>query len=1193
MPARKALSTPAKKRPISRLEGLAPTVLHYVLARDAAPTPLLVVAPDDEAAAQTAQELQALGRPDVFLLAGEVHTPFEVAAVSAREALARLGLRRRLLANEAPQTLVCSAPALQGSWMPEEAFVGAQASLRRGEDVDRDALLRRLIACGYQRVNQVEDEGTFAVRGGTVDVYPPGFAQPLRLDLFGDELAEIRAFVPQTQALGAHFASWTLSPIRDVIYAPQHVACAVAWLRAAREHSDVPTSRIRELIAAVEGHQYFFGIEALWPIFYPTRERVWDALHKAYPQLAVTDVEACRALWRARAERAQTERVRAVADFGPQPEVEAHVAEPQQLCADVVGAARWQHAPVWFGGEATEAAPPLRNFAALGQALAVRRKQADAGDLLGPLLDWLRHRGTGYGRVAFACNNHGSAMRLRELLAARKVRVRVVEAPLPVAAMGTSAKGRASPADSRGGVATTVHVAPLACGIDDPELGLAVLSDAELFGSAPVVRERRRRTPRPEGLNTLRDMRAGDLTIHQDHGIGRFEGLKRLVVDGVDGDFVQLTYADGDRLFVPVYRLSLLKRYHGSAANAQLDKLGGVRWERAKRRVRDAVLSTAHTLLALEARRRAQQGFALPPPKEAYAAFVSSFPFEETPDQHKAIVATLADMQREVPMDRLVCGDVGFGKTEVAMRATFLAIEAGKQVAVLVPTTVLAEQHRQNFAARLAPFGAVVESLSRFRSPKEAKEVLARLKNKQVDVLIGTHRLLSGDAHFADLGLLVVDEEQRFGVKHKERIKQLRAHVHVLTLSATPIPRTLHMATAGLRDLSLIQTPPLERSAIRTEVLRYDAEVLQEAIRRELHRGGQVFVVSNRVQGIDDVATQLRLLVPEAEVLVGHGQMSGHELEEVMVRFVHRKAQILLCTTIIESGIDIPSVNTMVVLRADTFGLSQLYQLRGRIGRGRERAYAYLMLPQNEALSKDALARLHLLKRFSELGSGFQVASHDLELRGAGDLLGADQSGHIASVGFELYTQLLHEAVEQARGQGPRQDVEPDIKVAVSAVFPERYMPEPIDRITFYQRMAEAADEAAIYEVIGEVQEIFGPVPEEAEALVALMLLRGRLRQLGATTLSAALDVTDREVLKVGVMFAADAAVDRLHLVELCQQPGSVFRLLPSGRLAIATKGPALQPADADRGRNEPYVLGKDLLTAVQQALGPLRVLHR
>ncbi|RYF11810.1 MAG: transcription-repair coupling factor, partial [Deltaproteobacteria bacterium] len=702
------------------------------------------------------------------------------------------------------------------------------------------------------------------------------------------------------------------------------------------------------------------------------------------------------------------------------------------------------------------------------------------------------------------------------------------------------------------------------------------LGDVDILGTPARRGQRLRRKKAPAaGLSTLRDLREGDPIIHQDHGIGRYLGLKRLVLGGVDGDYVHLEYAGGDKLYLPVYRLNVLQQYAGPKEAARLDKLGGVRWERAKQRVKDAVLAIAHELLALQAQRALRPGFALPPPDAAYQAFASSFPFEETADQKKAIADVLQDLRRDTPMDRLICGDVGFGKTEVAMRAAFLAVHGGRQVAVLVPTTVLAEQHCNTFAERFAPVGAVVEVLSRFRSAKQTRDILQRLKVGLVDVVVGTHRMLSADVHFKNLGLLVVDEEQRFGVKNKERIKQLRHQVHVLTLSATPIPRTLHMASVGLRDLSLITTPPLERSAIRTEVLRFDEDVMAEAIRRELHRGGQVFVVHNRVQSIGSMVSLVQRLVPEAKVAMAHGQMAAETLENIMVAFVHRETQVLVCTAIIESGIDIPSANTMIVNRADTFGLGQLYQLRGRIGRGNTRAFAYLMLPRSDKLGREASERLGLLKRFSELGAGFQIASHDLEMRGAGDLLGADQSGNIAAVGFELYTELLNEAVERARGQKQTEVVEPDIKIAVAAVLPEHYIPEPMQRLGYYQRMAQAHEDAEVYNIFAELQDLYGQAPPEAKALTEVMVVRLRLKKLGCNALSAAADGTN---LRMGLSFVIDAPVDRAHLAALCQQQPKRYRLLPSGKLALTLEG---------QGSLEEL----PQLEAIREALGVFRVL--
>jgi transcription-repair coupling factor (superfamily II helicase) len=767
--------------------------------------------------------------------------------------------------------------------------------------------------------------------------------------------------------------------------------------------------------------------------------------------------------------------------------------------------------------------------------------------------------------VLLACSSRGNAERLRELLLGRKIDLPLLERLPPLEGPGKDGPKR-SP--RRG-----IVIAGLSSGVVDAERGLALLTDAEIFGSAPARRARKRQRPEATGLSTLRDLRPGDFVIHVDHGVGKYLGLSRLVLHGVDGDYVHLEYQGGDKLYLPIYRLNLLQAYKGPASAAKLDKLGGTRWDRAKQRVKDAVLALAHELLATQARRKSQPGFALPEPDEHFRAFEASFPYEETPDQERAIVDVLGDLQKDTPMDRLVCGDVGFGKTEVAVRAAFLTVLAKKQVAVLVPTTVLAEQHGMTFKERLGPQGVTVEVISRFRSTKELAELVRRLQAGDIDVVVGTHRMLSSDIAFRDLGLLVVDEEHRFGVKHKERIKQFKAEVHVLTLTATPIPRTMHMAMVGMRDLSIIQTPPADRSAIKTEVTRFDEELIAEAIRKELTRGGQVFVVHNRVRSIQAMAELVQRLVPEARVGIGHGQMTPEALEKIMVDFIHRELNVLVCTAIIESGIDIPSANTMIVNRADTFGLAQLHQIRGRIGRGRERAYAYLLLPRSDRITKDAAERLSVLKRFSELGSGFSLATFDLDLRGAGDLLGSDQSGHIAAVGYELYTELLAEAVEQAKGQKAGAHVEPEIKLPVAAVLPESYVPEPMQRLAFYQRLTQAASDAAVFDIAGEIEDLYGAAPDEVKNLAEVMVIRRRLMTLGAVQLTA--DVIDGEA-RAGVAFLPDAAVDREELARRLVIEPKRYRLLPSGKLVITVPLPS---HDADP---------RALLRAVREELGEL-----
>jgi transcription-repair coupling factor (superfamily II helicase) len=592
--------------------------------------------------------------------------------------------------------------------------------------------------------------------------------------------------------------------------------------------------------------------------------------------------------------------------------------------------------------------------------------------------------------------------------------------------------------------------------------------------------------------------------VHEAHGIGRYHGLTTLTVEGRQGDFLLLEYADGGRLYLPVDRLDLISKYLGAPAGAaRLDRLGGGAWQRAKESVRASLRQMAENLLQIYAARSVAERTPFEADTAWQREFEVAFPFEETPDQLRAIEGVKADMEAPRPMDRLVAGDVGYGKTEVALRAAFKAVTEGRQAAVLVPTTVLAQQHFNTFSERFAPFPARVELLSRFRTAKEQRVVIDGLRRGTVDVVVGTHRLLSRDVQFKDLGLLVVDEEHRFGVAHKERIKQLRASVDVLTLTATPIPRTLYMSLSGVRDLSVIETPPADRLPVETIVMPFDRRVIREAIQRELERGGQVFFVHNRIQSLPSMTAFLRTLCPDARVVMGHGQMPERELEAVMVKFVSGQADVLVSTAIVESGLDIPASNTIIINRADRFGLAQLYQLRGRVGRERQQAYAYLLIPADGRLDEAAQRRLRVIEELTELGGGFKLAMRDLELRGAGNLLGAEQHGHIAAVGFDLYTKLLAEAVRELKGEPARTTSEPVISVEVEALLPAAYVPEVTQRLALYKRLSEAEAPAQVEEVRGELVDRFGPLPEPAAALVDVIGLRVAARQLGIERVEA------------------------------------------------------------------------------------------
>ncbi|HEY2369252.1 MAG TPA: transcription-repair coupling factor, partial [Polyangiaceae bacterium] len=674
--------------------------------------------------------------------------------------------------------------------------------------------------------------------------------------------------------------------------------------------------------------------------------------------------------------------------------------------------------------------------------------------------------------------------------------------------------------------------------------GLALVTEEEIFGGR-TRREKKTTSSdaaRASFAEDLRSLAVGDYVVHVDHGIGKYQGLVHKDINGLTVDLLVVEYDAGDKLYLPVYRLNQLQKYSGGeGAPPKIDRLGGQTFSKTKSRAKKAIRQMADELLRLYAERRAQLRDPMPDLDDEYRAFEATFPFDETPDQAKAIDDVQHDLGEGRPMDRLVCGDVGFGKTEVAIRAAFRVAMAGKQVAVLCPTTVLAQQHLRTFEARLRDYPIKIAPLSRFQSDKEARETLLAAKEGKVDIVIGTHRLLSKDVHFKDLGLLVVDEEQRFGVTHKERIKQLRAQVDVLTLTATPIPRTLQMAVGGLRDLSLITTPPADRRAVRTIVTRWEESIVGEAVRRELARGGQVFYVYNRVEGIYERATRLQQLVPEARIAVGHGQMES-TLEKTMIDFVDGKYDVLVATAIVESGLDIPRANTILIDRADIFGLSQLYQLRGRVGRSKERAYCYLIVPPIDSITDEARSRIEAIERHTELGSGFQIASLDLELRGAGDVLGGEQSGAVATVGFDLFCQMLEEAVHELRGDVIVHEVDPELSFDVVALLPEAYVPDVGVRLSLYKRLASAIDENHVGEIAEEMENRFGSPPVEAKRLVELMSIKTELRRLRVVGCEASARL-------VTLHLREDTPLDPKKITDLIRTPKSPYRLTPDMRL--------------------------------------------
>jgi len=1076
---------------------------------------LLVLCRSDEVAAALAQDLTFFLGEAVALL------PEREDELEARAG--RVEALHRLLTRQATVLVASVAAALPRTISPA-ALEGAVVSLYPQRIAPREELLRSLTAGGYRAVGQVTEPGEFAVRGGILDCYPPALGHPVRVEFFGDEVHSLRSFDSETQrSLGAA-AQVALLPLHEFLMTEEAagrmerrllatarregVAVPPAWLEALEQRRPIPEwdAFLPDLVSDPVSVLAYLPPDALI---------VWDE------KFALAE----RADAVLREDKAEADREPDVAPLFPAP------------------ADRWiawddfcREAQAWAGISLTAFATPPRDAAAGEAALSLLREipatgvEGYQGRIAGFLEDLDRWRRRGE-RVVLVARSEAQGRRLQEILRDHDLGARL---------------GRELP--EPGGIG--LWIGELAAGFRIESLQLALITEQEIFGAHAVMR-RRARPKEALPFTSFADLKAGDYVVHVDHGIAQYRGLEQLAVGGQDGDFLHLQYAGNDTLYVPVSKFHLVQRYvAGDSAGAQpaLDRLGGTSWAKAKERVRASVREMAGELLRLYAARQVLPGHAFPLDSPWQKEFEAAFPYDETPDQLQAIRDVKRDMERPHPMDRLVCGDVGYGKTEVALRAAFKAVMDGKQAAVLVPTTVLAMQHHQTFSARFANFPVRVEMLCRFRPTADLKQVVRGLGDGTVDIVIGTHRLLQRDVKFAALGLLIVDEEHRFGVAAKEALKQLRREVDALTLTATPIPRTLHMTMLGVRDASTIETPPEERLAIRTYVTPYDPDVIGEAIRRELARGGQVFFVHNRVESIHAVARRLKQIVPEARIGVAHGQQGEAALEKVMVDFYLKKVDVLLCTTIIESGLDVPSANTIIIDRADTLGLAQLYQLRGRVGRDKYRAYAYLLVPADGGMSEVARKRLQVIAELTELGSGFKIAARDLEIRGAGNLLGAEQSGHIAAVGFDLYTQLIQETVRELKGEPAETETDPTIRLRAEGFIPDSYVPDPALRLNLYKRLAALREANLLADFAEELADRFGPVPAEVEWLLRMLDLKLQARRLRIQEIDGRRDA-------IRVRFAPDPPVSPETILNLLRTERGRLKYLPEDTLEYRTDG--------------------------------------
>ncbi|KAF1717456.1 transcription-repair coupling factor [Pseudoxanthomonas yeongjuensis] len=1152
----------------------SPTALAWFIARAAGAHdgPLLAVARDTHGAHQLESDLQTLlgtdsdlpvfPFPDWETLAYDRFSPHPDIISQRLAALHTLPTLKRGIVVVPVQTLMQRLPPLR-------YVVGGSFDLRVGQKLDFDQEKRRLEAASYRNVPQVLDPGDFAIRGGLLDVYPMGAEAPLRIELLDDTIDSIRAFDPETQRSLEKTEAVKMLPGREV---PLDDPSLQRALDALRERFDVDTRR-SSLYQDLKSGIAPAGVEYYLPLFFEQTATLFDYLDgSAMPLIAEGAYEAAEAFWAQTGNRYEQRRH----------DIERPLLPPDELYLppDALRERLNRNARIEVCGPDH---PRREEAQALGEqpvpVLPLAAKDVEPAAAVKSFLSSYP------GRVMVAADSPGRREALMEVMQAAGLVPEVVasftdflsgrhprESGDPATfASAVETKPKAKSLDSRfrgnddsigiGGPRFAIAVAPFEDGfaLDHPRI--AVLTERQLFPERATQPHRRRRTGRePEAIiRDLGELSEGAPIVHEDHGVGRYRGLVVLEAGGTPGEYLEIEYAKGDRLYVPVAQLHLISRYSGaSVETAPLHSLGGEAWTKAKRKAAEKVRDVAAELLEIQARRQARAGLALHLDRAMYEPFAAGFPFEETPDQHHAIEAVLRDLQSAQPMDRVVCGDVGFGKTEVAVRAAFAAASAGKQVAVLVPTTLLAEQHYRNFRDRFADWPLKVEVLSRFKSAKEIKAELEKVSEGTLDVIVGTHRLLQADVKFKDLGLVIVDEEQRFGVRQKEALKALRANVHLLTLTATPIPRTLNMAMAGLRDLSIIATPPPNRLAVQTFITPWDGPLLRESFQRELARGGQVYFLHNDVESIGRMRNDLQQLVPEARIGVAHGQMPERELEQVMLDFQKQRFNVLLCTTIIESGIDIPNANTIVINRADRFGLAQLHQLRGRVGRSHHRAYAYLVVPDKRSMTGDAQRRLDAIAAMDELGAGFTLATHDLEIRGAGELLGEDQSGQMAEIGFSLYTELLERAVRSIRlGKLPDTDAGTahgaEVELHLPSLIPHDYLPDVHTRLTLYKRVSSAQDVDELRDLQVEMIDRFGLLPDPAKHLFAIAELK-----LAAT----ALGIRKLDLGENGgrIVFEAQPNIDPMSVIQMIQKQPKLYAMDGSDKLRI--KLPLPEPAD-------------------------------
>lgn len=1091
--------------------------------------PLLVLVANLDLAREMVRELQffAPNPNQIHLFPHWEMAPYEPLTPHCELEATRLATLQALLMGQV-KAVVTTVAALQQRVIPQKILRSLREELLFEEEYPRAILQQRLHDLGYRAVALVEDRGTYSFRGDIVDIFPPTQDQPIRIDFFGDYVERMRRFNPETQrSSDEEIKQLELLPSREMVLAGEHLDQFIINLKQRCNDLELPRTKREAVLEEIREGILSPGRSFLLPLNYPGLDTVFDYIQAR--QLIVIDAPAVEQSMDEFGQQIQHGITRMVASGEPYVEPHSLYLAPQEIDAQLKAMRRIDLSGLHV--YQLEQQRTIYRINSQGNGAFSQHNdttQADGGriqHLVEKLEFWLQNQ----WRVVLVCRQQGRAQRLCDLLEPHNL-------------VPTTVSGRRWCETSSHGL--SLLIGDLSRGFQLADERLVVLTEEEIFGQR-ARRNRRSELRSKVSLSSLAELKENDYVVHADHGIARYLGLQQMNSSHLNGDFLQLEYAGGDRLYLPIERIEKVQKYAASdGQSVRLDKMGGNAWEKTCQKARAVVEEMARELLTIYARRQMEEAQPFSAPDEVFREFEAAFPYEETPDQMAAIQDVLEDMQSGRPMDRLICGDVGYGKTEVAIRAAFKAVLDSKQVAVVVPTTILARQHFSTFVERFKDYPVNIEMVSRFRTPAEQKKVIAGLADGSVDVVIGTHRLLQRDIYFKDLGLVVIDEEQRFGVSHKERLKKMRAQVAMLTLSATPIPRTLNMGMIGMRDLSIIDTPPVDRLAIRTYVTRFDDDLIRSAIMRELQRGGQVYFVHNRVKSIMAMAEFLRTLVPEAKIGVGHGQMGEKELEQVMLNFIEGETNVLVASTIIENGLDISRANTIIINRADCFGLSQLYQLRGRVGRSKNRGYAYLLIPGESTLTKDARSRLQVLQDLTELGAGFRVANHDLELRGAGDLLGGRQAGQIVAIGFEMYTELLEETIQELKGQAKEGRIDPEIRLRLAAYLPDSYVVDPNQRLVFYKKLAAADQDEQIYDAVDELQDRYGALPEPGKLLIEMMKLRVHLKRLR-------IDLAEYDGRRLTFGFHATTTVAPEKILHLIQTAPETYSLSPDFKLSI------------------------------------------